>query len=203
MNTIDVSWLLGAAILAVIVGGCGKSPDKPAAAAAADTASDAPLPTGTGGKVASACALLTRGELDDVVGGVGDPEPDDTKQQYDIAACEFPTDKNRVFLQRWKLEGSSAKEEASGLLLGALDPLKGKELRDSVKIEPLPGVGEDAVAVIERKDEARGVLDDIATLVARRGDQWVVLLVPELAAGDRAKAIEALTSLGKTAAGRL
>lgn len=209
MNSVQRTNGLIVLALCVALAACGKKSDdsSPAAASPATAASDAAGDIG-GGKASqapsgSACALLTTAEVASALPGAGDGENDDSRQEYGIAACEWATPHGLLFAQRWTLTGSSARQEASGLALGVLDPMKGAALRSTLRFETAAGIGDDAVIVIEAKDEARGVLEDIATLVARRGDQWVILGAPDLAQGDRAAAIATLTALGRNAAGRL
>lgn len=169
--------------------------DKPANG---ETAAAAAEPAGAG-----ACRLLQLGEVKEVFAGAKRGEVDTSREQYGISACEWMTDNGLFVAQYWKNEdATTAQNEASGLVLGAVDPLK-PSARNAVRYETIQGVGEQAVAVIEAEDAARGVLSDFAMLVAQRGDHILVLIAPQLARVDRAKALAGLQSLGQAAAKRL
>jgi hypothetical protein len=182
------------AALAVAVVGCSNpGSDATAQATAVDAAPDA----------AGACRLLTSSEVGAVFAGAERGEVDESRKEYGISACTWSTAGGTFVAQFWSFGGASAQEEAQGLIAGVLDPLKGEAARKQVRYEDMPGVGEQAVAVIEAEDAQRGVLNDFAMLVSRRGDRILVLIAPQLARSDRAKALKDLQALGKSAAGRL
>ena len=149
-----------------------------------------------------ACRLLSTSEVSDALSKAESGVAETTREKYGITACEWSTARGRFVAQYWTSEHPSAKEEASGLMLGALDPLKAG-VASNVRYETLQGVGEQAVAVIEKQDEARGVLSDMAMLVAQRGNTILVLIAPELVGDDRAKALQALQTLGRNAVAKL
>jgi len=171
----------------------------------AGEASAATAPVGAKSAAASggACRLLESSEVRAVFAGAKNGEPDDSRKQYGITACTWSTPRGTLVAQFWASQNSSAKDEASGLIQGVLDPLKGAAARNNVRYENVPGVGEQAVVVIETQDAQRGVLSDFAMLVAQRGDQILVLIAPELARSERSKALEGLQALGKSAVRRL
>jgi hypothetical protein len=147
--------------------------------------------------------LLTFTEVDAVFAGAKKGEVDNSRQQYGISACIWSTERGTFVAQFWTSTGTTAKDEARGLMLGSLDPLKGQAARNNVRYEDVQGVGEQAVAVLETQDDQRGVLSDFAMLVAQRGDHILVLIAPELARGERRKALTQLQALGKSASDRL
>ena len=184
--------LVGCAVIAAAGAGCQQGSDSPQLAAA-----HAAAPSG------SPCRLLQMGEVESVFSGAKDGEVDNSRQQYGISACIWPTARNRFAAQYWSSVGASARDEASGLMLAAIDPLKGPSARNNIRYEEIAGVGEEAVAIVEPKDESRGVLDDVAVLVARRGDHILVLTAPELVRSERTQALRELQALGKSAVERL
>jgi len=193
-RSFPMQWLVGCVAIVVAATGCQKHEADGAApptnAAAAPAAS-------------SACRLLSNSEVEAVFTGAKPGEADESRQQYGISACTWATARGTFVAQFWSGSGNSARDEAQGLMLGALDPLKGQAARNNVRYEDVAGVGEQAVAVLETKDEQRGVLDDFAMLVAQRGDHILVLIAPELARTERAKALAQLQALGKSAVERL
>jgi hypothetical protein len=156
----------------------------------------------TAGDPASPCRLLTRSEVDAAMPGAKAGEPERTREKYGIHACQWPVDGGSFVLQTWTAEEGSTEEEIKGLALGIVDPLKPDSM-DAVRFERFPNLGEEAYAIVEKTDPQRGILNDIALLVARKEGQYVVLFTKVLAREDRAKGLSALESLGRTAVGRL
>ena len=189
--------LIACTALAVAVAGCEKQ--------GADVASEMTASAGATSPAAEgACRLLTSSEVDAVFAGAKKGEVDNSRQQYGISACIWSTERGTFVAQFWtSTGGTTAKDEARGLMLGALDPLKGQAARNNVRYEAVQGVGEQAVAVLETQDDQRGVLNDFAMLVAQRGDHILVLIAPELARSERGKALTQLQALGQSAANRL
>ena len=148
------------------------------------------------------CALLKQSEVAAVFPGAKAGEVDTSREQYGITACVWNTASSRFVAQYWKAVGGSAQDEAKGLMLGVVDPLK-PGAANNVRIETVTGVGDQAVAAVETQDEQRGILGDMAMLTVQKGDQILVLMAPELAHMDRAKALAALKSLGSSSASRL
>jgi hypothetical protein len=183
--------ILAASLVAIAIAGCqqrevGGGPQVGSAAASTD----------------GACRLLETAQVSAALSGAKRGEADNSRQQYGISACEWSTGRGRFAAQYWKSEHPSAKDEASGLMVGDLDPLKGGA-RANVRYQAVEGVGEQAVAVVESKDAQRGILDDVAMLVVQRGNVILVLIAPELARSDRNAALRLLTALGQSAAARL
>jgi hypothetical protein len=96
----------------------------------------------------------------------------------------------------------SVKEEATGWTSAFVDPLRAGAERH-VRYEVLPGVGDEAIAVVEREDPAKGFTTSAAILVVRRGKRQVSAVSTTLARGERAEALRVLTELGKAIAKRL
>lgn len=187
--TISLTKLAVISLLALAIAACGdkKSGD----------ASVASSPAGEG-----ACRLLSTSEVSSALSKSEPGVAEHTREQYGITACEWSTEQGRFVAQYWKAENPSAKQEASGLMLGVVDPLKGSAAA-KVRYEDVQGVGEQAVAAIETADEGRGILSDMAMLVAQKGNVILVLIAPELTRVDRPKALQALKVLGKSASEKL
>ncbi|MEP7243257.1 MAG: hypothetical protein ABI885_06175 [Gammaproteobacteria bacterium] len=181
---------------------CHQQSTNPAtqSAASATTANNTNTPTGPAPE--GTCNLLKTSEVRAVFPTAKPGEPERTREKYGISACVWKTDTGMFVAQTWKSVGASAIDEAQGLMLGNLDPLK-PGAQNNVRYEPIQGVGEQAVAVIETQDPQRAILSDLTLLVAQRGDHILVLIAPDLTHGDRAKALASLKSLGASAAQRL
>ena len=83
-----------------------------------------------------------------------------------------------------------------------LDPLR-NDAAKNVRYETLTGVGDQAVAVVEREDKVKGFGATAAILVVRRSKQQVAVLSTGLARRERAEALRVLGELGKAIARRL
>ena len=70
------------------------------------------------------CGLLKASEVTAVFPSAKAGQPDASRRKYGITACLWRTDHGTFMAQTWKSEGGSARDEASGLMLGVLDPLK-------------------------------------------------------------------------------
>jgi hypothetical protein len=65
------------------------------------------------------------------------------------------------------------------------------------------GLGNEAVAYVEARDEKRGIVTDGAMLTLHRGERTLWLTSPVLPARDRAAALKTFEALGRIAAKRL
>jgi len=162
----------------------------------------AALATASAATPEGTCRLLTTAEVSAALSGSKSGKANNSRREYGITTCEWDTGRGRFAAQTWKAQGNSAKQEAEGLMLGNLDPLK-RAAQSHVRYEDVTGIGEQAVAVIEPKDTKHGILSDAAMLVIRRDQEFLVLIVPDLAREDRQAALQTLRTLGHSAASRL
>ncbi|MEO7007911.1 MAG: hypothetical protein ABI156_02075, partial [Caldimonas sp.] len=148
------------------------------------------------------CRLLADAEVRRVFPEAKAGVPERTREQYGIRACVWDMPHGPFVLQQWDAKGGTADNEIRGLATGMLDPVNPKA-RNAVRFETVAGVGEQAMAMVERKDDARGILTDAAILVSRSGGHFLELHSVDLARGERAVALQALGNLGRAAVGRL
>ncbi len=162
----------------------------------------APTPVLAAGANPGACPLLTTPEVAAAFPGTSAGVPETGREKYGILGCEWSTPRGRFVAQYWKNDQpTTARAEAEGMILGALDPLK-RSAAQAVRYEDLPGVGESAVIAIARRDDAKGVLNDMAVAVVVVRGRTISLMSAQLASGDPGKAIATLSSLAKSAAKR-
>lgn len=173
-----------------------KQPNKAGAATAAKPEAIDELPKG------DPCALLTLAEVRKLYPKADAAKPDRVPEKYGILTCYWQYPTGRLVVQLTKAEPRSCETEARGLAMGFVDPLSPKA-HEAVRFQALPGIGDDAVAVVERKDEKRGILGDASYLITQRGDRQIWISSTDLAGGDRAAAIDTLAKLGRLAIGRL
>ena len=148
------------------------------------------------------CSLLTPAEISAYLPGAKAGKPEASREKYGVTACEWDTGGGTFFVQNWKSEGDSARDEIEALMLGVVDPMK-RNAMANVRFETIQGLGDQAVAVVEVKDEKRSILNDAAMLIEKRGDQVLMLAATNAARGDRAKVLAALKSLAQKSLARL
>jgi hypothetical protein len=150
------------------------------------------------------CALLTTAEVARAFPGAKPGRVDRSQEKYGIVSCQWDlaTGLFSVIASPDNSASESVRDEAKGWTLVFLDPLRNDAARH-VRYEPLPGVGDEAIAIVERQDKQKGFLQDGAILVVRRGSRQVSALSSTLAQRERADALGVLTTLGKAIASRL
>ena len=148
------------------------------------------------------CKLLTDAEVRKVFPKASTAKPERTREKYGIAACLWEHPAGRFAVQLMHADPKSTVEEARGLAIGFVDPLKPGAARN-LRFEKIADVGEEAVAVVEQQDEKKGILADAAYLITQRGDRQIMILAMDLARADRAVALRTLADFGRAAAGRL
>jgi hypothetical protein len=152
---------------------------------------------------ADPCKLLSDAEARQYFPKAKAGERERTREKYGITACiwDHPTGKLVLQLTLGAKPGSS-REEAEGIAIGFTDPFN-QAARKQIRFETVEGVGSEAVAVVEKADDKRGILSDAAYLYTQRGDVQLMVMAPDLARGDRAAALKTMREIGRVAAGRL
>lgn len=148
---------------------------------------------------ANPCALLpmtaVRRLYPDAQAGV----PDLSLANKGVVRCTWKHSLGTLFVITGDDAGDSAAEEAESWALTIVDPLR-NDAAKHVRYEPVAGIADAAVAVVERRDPGRGFIQDGAYLAVRRGTLLVTILAPDLARGDRGEALRRLTQLGQALA---
>ena len=157
-------------------------------------------------QVGDPCALLTTAEMQQAFPGTKSGQLDRKLEKDGILRCEWVHNAGRVVLVAGDDSADdSPEDEAKTFMSAFVDPLR-PDAERRVRVETLPGVGDKAVAIVERQDTANGITQNGAILVVRRGKRQVALLaVPpgDLARRERADALKVLSDLGKAIAKRL
>lgn len=122
--------------------------------------------------------------------------PDMSLAKEGIVRCTWKHGTGTLFLITGADAGDTPAEEAESWSLAIVDPLRSDAAR-LVRYETMSGVGDAAVAVVERRDPAKGFIQDGAYITLRRGPSLVSILAPDLARGDRAEALQKLTQLAR------
>lgn len=148
------------------------------------------------------CTALSTADVQRVLPGTGAGQPDEKLASQGIHRCVWKHDAGTLLLILGDGEEESLMEEAKGWTLTFLDPLR-PDAETHVRFDKLTGVGDEAIAVVERPDQAKGFARDGAILVVRRGKRQIALLATGLARRERADALGVLAELGKAAARRM
>jgi hypothetical protein len=148
------------------------------------------------------CRLLTTAEVRGVFPEAKPGVRERTREKYGITACVWDTPTGKFVLQLWTADANSLDDEIRGLSSGFIDPTN-SAARDNVRFETIAGVGEAATAVVETRNEQKGILNDVAMLMSQRGTQILDVASSDLPRGDRAVALQALTNLAKLADARM
>ena len=152
------------------------------------------------------CGLLTIAEMQPACPGTKPGRVDRKLEKDGIVRCEWVHSTGRVVLVAGNdSDDDSPVDEAKTFMAAFVDPLR-PDAERHVRIETLPGVGDKAVAILERQDQAKGITQNGVILVVRRGKRQVVLLaVPpgDLSRRERADALKVLADLGRAMAKRL
>ncbi len=149
------------------------------------------------------CTVVSMSDVQKVFPGVKVAERSRRLEQYGITECAWKTANGGIVLGvQESYSSGTAKEDAEGMALGFIDPLKAQAGRN-VRYETFTTLGVQATAFVETADPKRFILGDAAMLALRQGDHTVSLMSAELPRRDRAAALKALEDMGKVAAKRL
>jgi hypothetical protein len=141
------------------------------------------------------CAMLALRDVRSVYPDAHAGVPDLKLARHGIFRCTWKHRAGTLLLVTGSADDTVA-DEAESWALTILDPLRSDAARH-LRYETIRGVGTEAVAVVERKDDARGLMQDGAYISVRLGATLVTLLAPDLARGDRADALRKLTQLAR------
>ena len=168
----------------------------PSTEARTSSSATAQAPAGKG-----PCALLTNDEVRRIFPDAKNGAPKGDLEKHGILRCvwDFP---GGMLLVISGEEDQSPAEEAREWASTFLDPLNGKAI-SRVRFENIAGVGDAAVAVVERADQTKGFMQDGSYIVVRRGKHQVLITPSRMPNRERPAALAALTELGKAVAGRL
>lgn len=187
-----------AALLVVGVSGCKPATPEPANAAASK-ATPATTATAVGKPALHPCDLLADAEVATVVPGAQPGQRDPGDEGYGISACRWKVGDGAVMLQSFDAGPGALAQELRASSLEVVE-IRRPDAAGLVRLERFDGIGEMAGAYVERVDSKRGIARSSAVLMVQRGGRLAVLRMPQLADGDRDKALESLQALGASIA---
>jgi hypothetical protein len=188
------------ALLLAVTLGCSREEVARASTAtpAPSTTAPATEPIGQG-----PCRLLTSSDVERIFAGAGNGRLDRSLEKTGLLRCEWRHRADLlVVLESTEEVDEPVMEEARGTVIAFLDPLSSSADR-YVRYEKLVGVGDEAIAVVEPVDKAKGIVTDGALLVVRRGKRTITVLSTGLTQRDRSEALKLLSDLGRAIARRL
>jgi hypothetical protein len=194
------SCLLLASLLAS--SGCSKGSSTDSALAA----DDAPPTAAAAADMSDPCSLLSLGEVRRLLPEANKALRNDKLASQGINGCEWYGSGKAPLLEVsvWQASGpdETPMENASTLAMGFADPLRG-DTQAAVRIEKIAGVGEQAVAIVEEADAARGILTTGGLLTLQKNGRIALVTSSTIANRERAAALDQLATLGKAVAARL
>lgn len=192
--------LFAALVTAFIAAACSKQE------APTSTSQPAVAPTAVAqagkGDISNPCTLVSDAQVRKVFAQAKPGQLDRNLEKHGIVTCVWGHPGGTFYVQYSNHELASWADESRGMVDGAIDPMR-PSAKQAVRFEPLSGVGDRAMAIVERKDEARGILNDVAQVVVQVGQRQVRLFSSQLSQRDRAEALKALEELARAAANRL
>ena len=148
------------------------------------------------------CKLLNDSELRKVFAEITPGKIDRRLEAHGILSCIWDHAGGQFRVQVYEGEQGTIEEEIQGMSLMFLDPLT-PDAAKHVRYETMTDVADQARAIVEPKDDTKGILTDSAILLAQRKGLQLTLMSTELAKRDRAAALNALEELGRAAGKRL
>lgn len=150
------------------------------------------------------CSVLPLSDVQKAFPGAKGGERSTRIEKYGITECAWKDGSGVVVFGVQEFYGKdSAMDELRSFALAIVD-MKAANARN-VRYEVLAGVGlgNEAVAFVEARDDKRGIASDGAMLALHRGERTLWLTSPALPARDRAAALKTFEALGRVAAKRL
>jgi F0F1-type ATP synthase membrane subunit c/vacuolar-type H+-ATPase subunit K len=154
-----------------------------------------------------ACRLLAMGEVKSIIPEVTTSRNPGGSDFDGGIVCEWGDGKRKYPLVSIRLwvdapPDEGAMETARDLGQGLADPMR-PAAQAAIRFERMAGVGQEAIAVVERADPGKGILATGAFIVVKKGTNVFLLTYSPLAERERKIALAELKKLGALAASRL
>jgi len=162
----------------------------PAASGVADAAAGTP------------CDLLTDAEVRSVFPQAGSGKRNTESLQYGLDRCAWKAADGQIGIEVSKVEAAAFEGELRAELQGTVDPLVQGAL-EQIRFQPISGIGDHAIAVLEKAGAKRGVYADISLLAIQRGHRMAVLMIHNANADAPLPTLDTLKNLGTALAARL
>jgi hypothetical protein len=150
----------------------------------------------------NACNLLTDAEVRGVFPQATAGKRNIDSLQYGLDRCAWQEPTGQIGVEVSKIEASAFENELRGDLTGFVDPRINGAI-DNIHFQNIPGIGDKAIAVLEKADAKRGIYTDIALLAIQRGHRMAVLMARDVSPDAPLPTRESLVELGRKLASRL
>ena len=192
-------------LLVACLAGCSHDGNATGRTGAAAPTSSAPkeavISTKPMGPVDNACGLLTDAEIRQVFPSAGSGKRNTQSLEYGLDRCAWKISSGQVGVEVSKVAPVEFESDLRGELQAAVDPRVQGAL-DRIRFHAVEGIGDHAIAVLEKVDAHNGLYTDIALLAIQRGQRMVVLTVPG-SLSEAPSTLASLNELGSMLAPRL
>lgn len=154
------------------------------------------------GPVDNPCALLTDAEVRGVFPKAESGKHHAEGLEYGLDRCAWETPTGQIGVEVSKVEAAAFEEELRGELQGAVDP-RVQGAIDRIRFQPVPDIGDHAIAVLEKADANRGIYTDIGLLAIQHGHRMALLMIHEAKRDAPLPTLDSLETLGHRLAPRL
>ncbi|HET8942498.1 MAG TPA: hypothetical protein VFN13_10995 [Rudaea sp.] len=166
------------------------------------TASSPAEPAVAAATRATPCDLLTDAEVRSVFPSAGSGKRNTQSLQYGLDRCAWKAPDGQIGIEVSKVEAKDFEGELRAELQGAVDPrVQGALAR--IRFQPVSGIGDHAIAVLENGDTKRGIYTDISLLAIQRDHRMAVLMIHHANADAPLPTLDTLKTLGGALASRL
>ena len=150
------------------------------------------------------CTVVPLSDVQKAFPGAKPGERSTRIEKYGVTECTWKDGSGLVVLGVQEFYGSdSAIDEAKGLGLGLVEGNTANARNVRYEILTGVGLGNEAVAFVEARDDKRGIVSEGAMLALHRGQRTLLLTSPALPQRDRAAALKTFEALGRIATKRL
>ncbi len=151
----------------------------------------------------NACALLSDDDIRSFFPKAASGKRNTGSLEYGFDRCAWETPTGQIGVEVvTKVEADAFENELRGELTGVVDPtIEGAA--DQIVFQPIVGIGDHAIAILEKAEKQRGLLSDVALIAIQRGHRMAVLMVHEASSDAPLPTLDSLESLGRKLAARL
>ena len=163
--------------------GCSHDADVDATARAGAIApksiavSDSPAHLASTAPADNACGLLTDAQIRQIFPSAESGKRNTESLEYGLDRCAWKISNGQVGIEVSKVEADRFEYDLRAELQGAVD-LRVDGALQRIRFHAVEGIGDHAIAVMEKADAHNGRYTDIALLAIQRGQRMAVLTVP-------------------------
>lgn len=164
-------------------------------------ASESPAHAASTAPTDNACDLITDAEIRRVFPSAESGKRNTESLEYGLDRCAWKVSNGQIGVEVSKVEAVDFESDLRGELQAAVDPRVDGALQ-RIQFHAVEGIGDHAIAVLEKADAHNGLYTDIALLAIQRGQRMAVLTVPGTLS-EAPTTLDSLKELGGKLAPRL